>query len=279
MRLSATRRPEISSEEFPIRERGGLAEVGALVVEEVEDGGAEDAEAAASLADADAGVIVDEAPAPHFVEQEAAFVTVDGFRAGAGGEADDVGPGCLEEIDGGLVEVAEVVVGAKAAEGGEDGRGCLEEGFCRRAQRVVELDEVATKKAAEIAEDEAAGRGEVGVRKRHGSGFFCLDAEEDECGGDPMAGGVHAVVVAEGAAEGADAEAAGDDGPGVVDVAEHGGGVGMAAGVGARAAAQGVPTCAAEEIEPFGFIPPSEGGGIRAGLEKFAEGPADEPAG
>ena len=80
------------SEGFPVGEGGGLAGVVAGVVEEVEDGGAEDAEAVSFAADADAGVIFDEAVASDLVEQAPALVAVDGFRAFAGGAADEVVP-------------------------------------------------------------------------------------------------------------------------------------------------------------------------------------------
>jgi hypothetical protein len=90
-----------------------LAEVVGVFVEEVEDGGLLDAESAAIFADADAGIVFDEALPADFVEQEAALVTVDRFRAGAGGLADKFVPRVFEELESGAVGVVEEMVGAE----------------------------------------------------------------------------------------------------------------------------------------------------------------------
>jgi len=95
---------------FPVGEGGGLAEVVAAVVEEVEDGGLLDAEPAAGPADANAGIILDKAVAADFVEQAAAFFAVDGLGTFARRLADELVPSCLEKLEGGAVGVVEKVV-------------------------------------------------------------------------------------------------------------------------------------------------------------------------
>lgn len=131
-----------------------MAEVVAGIVEEVEDGGVADAEAAAFLTDTDAGIIFDETVPADFIEQTPAFVLVHGFGAGAGREADEGMPCGLEEFEGAAVGVIENVVGAKGAEGAEHNAWSFEKSG---DLVVVRYDEIAAAQAVVIGEDEARG--------------------------------------------------------------------------------------------------------------------------
>jgi len=151
------------SDGLPVFKGGGLPEVVPGIVEEIEDGGVADAEAAAGFADADAGVILDEALPSDFVEQAAAFVPVHRFGAGAGGSADEFVPRITEKPEGGAVGVVEEVVRTDGTECGEHGTRRLEQGL-RGTRGIMKVDKVAAEEPTVVAENELRGVG--GIHER-----------------------------------------------------------------------------------------------------------------